>query len=419
MRGRAALVAALMLLAGPAARANDPEASALALADLSPATAAEAGDWRTFAEGAFGGARRRDGGGSDPRRLSLDIRFDHSFSGEWRAVAADRLDADWPAQQPGERAINTLKEAYLSWRLPADTLFDFGRINARYGVATGYNPTDHFRRGALRSVVSISPASLKENRQGSLMLRGQRLWESGALTALYSPKLGRPAAGRDGFDPDWGATNPENRWLLALSQRIGTLAPQFLLYREEGLPPQAGLNLSSLVDDATVAYLEWSGGRAPSLLAQALAEGAGPGAFRNRLSAGLTHTTPGNFSLTAEFEYNGGGLEREAWSALRQGPPAVYGQYRNWLQSTQELPTRQALFFLASWRDALVNRLELSAMLNFDIADSSRRTWLEARYPVERYEFAVQWQRNGGGRLSDFGAAPESRGWQAVLRYYF
>ena len=54
-----------------------------------------------------------------------------------------------------------------------DTLIDLGRINVRNGVALGYNPTDYFRAGAVRAAVSVSPASLKENRQGSVMLRGQ------------------------------------------------------------------------------------------------------------------------------------------------------------------------------------------------------------------------------------------------------
>ena len=46
-----------------------------------------------------------------------------------------------------------------------------GRINVRNGAALGYNPTDFFRSGALRSVVSIDPNSLRENRLGTVMLR--------------------------------------------------------------------------------------------------------------------------------------------------------------------------------------------------------------------------------------------------------
>ena len=59
---------------------------------------------------------------------------------------------------------------------------DLGRINARYGVGYGDTPTDYFRIGANHSIISSDPASLKKNRQGSVMQRGQTLWQSGALT---------------------------------------------------------------------------------------------------------------------------------------------------------------------------------------------------------------------------------------------
>ena len=72
---------------------------------------------------------------------------------------ADRLDMNRMDGISGNRDINTLKEAYLSWQAQPDRVADLGRINARNGVALGYNPTDYFRAGALRSTVSIDPAS--------------------------------------------------------------------------------------------------------------------------------------------------------------------------------------------------------------------------------------------------------------------
>ena len=413
--------AAAALLGTGIARADDPDSSALMLADEAPVVAEQASDWRIFLEGAFGGSvRRRDGATKDNRRLSLDIQYDHALSPEWRAFLADRLDRSWPAQGSGENSINTLKEAYLSWRAQPETMLDMGRVNVRNGVAMGYNPTDYFRGGAVRSVVSISPASLKENRQGSIMLRGQKLWEDGSLTVLYSPGLNRrPSA--DGLSPDVGATNHQNRWLVAVSQKTGGATPQFLIYREEALPTQFGLNLTALISDATVAHVEWSGGHSPSPLAQAL----GPlvpvcrcSSWRNHLSTGLTYSTANKISLTAEYHYNGGGLDETAWNALRQGPLPVYARYRSWAHTVQELPTKQALFFYGTWQDALINRLDFSVMHNFDLTDSSHRIWLEARYHVESFDYAVQWQRNSGPELSDLGAMVESRGWQAVMRYY-
>jgi len=75
-----------------------------------------------------------------------------------------------------------------------------------------------------------------------------------------------------------------------------------------GQSPQPGLNLTALPNDATVVYFEWSGGRAPSLAAQALMR-PDDTAFRSRLSSGLTYTTANNISLTAEYQYNGAALD--------------------------------------------------------------------------------------------------------------
>ena len=123
--------------------------------------------------------------------------------------------------------------------------------------------------------------------------------------------------------------------------------------------------------------------------------------------------------MTGEYHYNGAGLDKAEWNALGQGAPLIYGQYRRWAQSAQELPTRRMLFFYGTWQDALINHLDLSVMHNFDLVDSSRRSWLEARYHVGNVEYALQALRNGGRQTSDFGVIPESISWQLVMRYYF
>jgi hypothetical protein len=405
------------------ALAADPEENALQLADQAPAVVAQASNWRSFVEGAYGGDTQRDGEPvQQDRRASLDVHYDNSFAPGWRAVLADRLDATWPAQSPGQYGINTIKDAYLGWQPRPDAIFDAGRINVHEGVAMGYNPTDYFRVGAVRSIVSVDPLSLKENRQGSMMLRGQSLWDSGSVTALYSPKLS-DEPNSNGYNPDLGATNNQDRWLIAVSQKlIAGVSPQLLLYKEADLPVQLGLNLTGLVNDAMVVYAEWSGGRSPSLLSQALRQYALPHAddtgFRDRLSLGTTYTTTDNLSLTAELQYNGAGMERSGWDALYRQSPIAYGIYRNWLLFVRDPPTTRAVFFYAKWQDALVNHLDLSAMESVDAVDYSRLSWLEARYHFDHYEVALQWQRFSGRPLSDYGAAPQIQSWLALLRYY-
>ena len=409
----------LLLVATAPALADDGDAAALLLADKTATTAEQSGDWRVYVEAAAREARRQGPGlALQGARLSIDARFDKTFAPGWRAVFADRLDMIRMDGVSGNRDINTLKEAYLSWQAQPDRVADLGRINARNGVALGYNPTDYFRAGALRSTVSIDPASLRENRLGSAMLRGQALWNGGSLTALYSPKLAdRPSDAV--FSPDFGATNRRARWLVALSEKLSdALNPQWLLSGGTGESPQLGLNLTALPNDATVAYFEWSGGRASSLAAQALVSRDDP-AFRSRLSTGLTYTTPSKVSLTAEYQYNGAGLDQAGWNALRRGPPAAYGLYRGLVTSIQDPPTRHNVFLYAVWQDALVRHLDLTVMLRYDATDHSRLQWLEARYHWTRVDIALQTQLNTGQPGSNYGALPERRLWQASIRYYF
>lgn len=413
-----ALVLLLAAVTAPAL-ADDGDAAALALADKTTAAAEQSGDWRVYVEAAAREARRQGAGTAlHGGRLSIDARFDKTLAPGWRAVFADRLDMNRLEGVSGNRDINTLKEAYLSWQVQPDRIADLGRINARNGVALGYNPTDYFRAGALRSVVSLDPASLRENRLGSAMLRGQALWNGGSLTALYSPKLADQPSD-SAFSPDFGATNRRARWLLALSEKLSAaLNPQWLLSGGAGQSPQLGLNLTGLPNDATVAYFEWSGGRAASLAAQALIS-RDDAAFRSRASTGLTYTTPGNVSLSAEYQYNGAALDAAGWDALRRGPAAAYGLYRGFVTNLQEPPTRHNVFLYAVWHDALIKHLDFTAMVRYDVADHSRLQWLEARYHWTRVDIALQTQLNTGQAGSNYGALPERRSWQASVRYFF
>ena len=403
---------------------EDPDLKALMLADQAPKTVEQPSNWRSFIEAGVGRSLLRStGSDQNNQRLSVDLQYDNSFAPGWRVMLSDRLDMSWPPQSGDQRSINTIKEAYLSWQASSDQLLDAGRINVRNGVALGYNPTDFFRSSALRSVVSVDPASLKENRQGSIMLRGQQLWDSGSLTALFSPRIS-DQANNAAFNPDVGATNHENRWMLALSQKLSAdITPQWLLFKSEQQPVQFGMNLTGLINDSTVLFAEWAGGRSTSLLTQAYQQQGIPAqndnAFRNRAAVGVSYTTTNKLTLTGELEYNGGALDAQQWDRLRNGPLPLYGVYRNAVQLAQESPTKRSAFVYASWQDALINHLDLSAMTRYDMADASRMWWLEARYHLSHSEYALQWQRNSGNKLSDYGAAPKALSWQLLARYYF
>lgn len=414
-----ALTLLLSLLSAAAAFAEDPDEAALALADKTQTETKQASDWQVVGETALSRSQPRTGGSpAHAQRLSLDVYYDQRFAPDWRVVFADRLDLGWRGGVTEDSFINTLKEAYVTWQPQPDDIADLGRINLRYGVATGYNPTDYFRAGAVRSIVSVNPASLRENRLGTVMLRGQTLWARGSLTGLYAPKLS-DHPNQSPFSADVGATNNQNRWLLALSQKLAEdFHPQWIAYGEQHDPVQVGLNLTALLNDATVAFLEWSGGRGDSLLAQALAL-PDDTRFRSRAAVGATYTAPAKLSVTVEYDYNGAGLDDNGWNTLRQGPASTYTRYRNFVSNLQEPPTKQNAFVFARWQDALLVHFDLSAMQRVDLVDRSRLSWLEARYHWDRVDLALQWQRNHGDAGSEFGALSQSQVWQAVVTYFF
>ncbi len=412
-----ALCAALPALAAdnPAASAPD-DLDALTLADKAPAEQAEPKQpWRLFIEGAGGqGELREDGSHFGIARGSLDVRVDASLTKGLRAVFSDRLDLVHSDGQPPGENVNTLREAYLSWARTDDQNFDLGRVNVRNGAAMGFNPTDWFKANALRSITSPDPAVLRENRQGTVVLQAQQLWSEGALTATFSPRLARSENSAT-FALDAGATNPDNRWLLAGSVKVSDkFSPQLLVYGGEDTPAQVGLNLSGLIGDAAVVYGEFSAGQGVSLISQALGLPEAE-STQKRAALGLTYTTPFNLSLTAEADYSSAGSSAEQWNAL---PVAARQQVLATSQKLQDLPTRREWFVYASWKDMLVRRFDMSGFVRRDSETGSSMWWLEGRYHWERAELALQWQINAGNAGSVYYTVPQQQTLQLVLRVY-
>ena len=415
----------LLLLLGsglPARAANDgpgappDDLDALSLADkASDADARPARAWRLFVEGAVGQGRLR---GSDDKvslyRGSIDFRFDGHLAPGLRAVFSDRLDGiDSDGVPPGDN-VNTLREAYLSWARTEDQILDLGRVNIRNGAATGFNPTDWFKANALRAIVDPDPAVLRENRQGTVVLQGQQLWDRASLTVAFSPKLGR-SPDPETFALNAGATNPSNRYLVAGSYKVSDqFNPQLLVYGGTDIPVQVGMNLSALVTDAVVLYGEIAAGKGQTLVSQALSL-AEPDENQQRASVGLTYTTPFNLTLTGEAEYNSAAPRGDQWDQL---PGQAQQQVLASAQSLQDLPTRSQWFLHAVWKDLWVKRFNLSGFLRQDMQSPSRAVWLEGRYAWDRAEMALQWQAFSGSPGTVFYAVPQRQTVQLVLRIY-
>jgi hypothetical protein len=356
------------------------------------------------------------GGDADAQRASFDLRADDRLAPHWRAQLSDHLDLLWPGTFSDAEQINTLKEAYVSWQ-QTNVSIDAGRINVRQGVGFGYNPTDFLRVDALRFEDSVDPDSLRMTRLGTGMLRSQWLWDSGALTALYAPKLAdHPTLAP--WDPDLGATNASNRWMLSLSQRlIGAWSPQWLLFDTGTGQPQLGLNMTTAIGASTIAYLEFTGGENRPQLDQALQTPAAE-SWHSRLSSGATYTFSNKLSVTLEFEYDAAALSGRQWSALRQRNLPQYGRYLLYLIGKQELPTYFNALAAASRQDLLVQHLDLSAFVRRDLIDSSSLAWTELRYHWPRIDAAFRWQDAHGSPTSDYGVSPIRQSWQLLLDYF-
>lgn len=427
------LLGAGMLLAGPgvAAPAATPatpapasapaDDDALNLADALPESTAQPAPWRGHAEVATGRLRvdalgGRAGAAAQTRRVSLAVQAQGRPAPAWQATAAARLDLDDPAQRGHGHAILSLQEASLGWQPQPEQLLELGRIRVQPGLSLGYNPSDFWRAGTLRSVVTADPAALKTHRLGHVALRGQWLWDGGAFAAHFSPRLARhPSA--SAFSPDFGATNDRQRWLLSLSQRLRPgLQPQLLLAGAAGAPVQLGFNVSGLLGEATIVHLEAAAGRGRSQQAQALGLPE-PARGQTRATLGLSHTTPHKVTLTLEASFDGAAPARADWRALREGPAAPYLAYRGWVAHAQELPTRRQVLAHLRWADALVPRLDLAALLQHAVEDRSRLAWFEARYRFERADLFVQAQATHGAPRSVF--APLPRGGSVGVRGFF
>lgn len=403
------------------ALAADAELDALDL-ESAPvvSTPAAASTSKVFLEGAWGNAAQRYAPASRAfGRVSLDLSYAGKVTPDVRAVLSDRVDYMDPAEAGSDATVNSLREAYVSWQPDGgNNIYELGRINLRYGPAYGYNPTDFFRDGSLRTLTSSNPFSMRENRLGSVMLRAQRLWQGGSMSVAYSPKL-EDRASASGWDLDLGATNNRNRGLVALSTQFSQkLSSQLLLYKEQDQSAAVGANMTALLSDAAVAHLEWS--NASEIDATSRALGLPSAATRhNRFAGGVTYTTLGKLSVTAEYQYNGFGASQQDWAALSTASMPAKAAYLIDALARQELVSRQALMLYVTQKDLFTKDLDLTAFVRVNTEDHSRQSWLELRRHWAKYDLALQWQQHSGKPGSEYGILPDSRIVQVLGNYYF
>ena len=418
----ACLVATVALL--PAARAATDELDALKLeAEPVKDEKAAARATRVFVEAALGRAEQRYGLGSESlRRLSLDVQHASRLAPGWRVGLADRLDIVRPKAGNSDGAVNTLREAFVGWQDEAGGLaVELGRISLRNGPGYGYNPTDFFRAGSQRTVTTVDPIALRDNRMGTVALRAQRLWNGGSLALAYAPKLAsRPSDA--GFSLDLGATNSRHRGQLVWGQKLGEgVSGQLLAFKDGGLPVALGASATALLGEALVSHVEWSTSREPRLIDRAGDRASGARLRRaDRVAVGFTLSISGGTTITAEAQYNGFALDSKQWAAIAaSGGAQQLGNYLLTADKRLDLGARRAVLIYATKKNLFTKSLDLTALVRVNADDDSRLAWIELRYQWESADLALQLQHHHGASLTEFGVLPTSRSLQLVATYRF
>ena len=367
-----------------------------------------------------------------------------AYSGRLNLVAHE--DLGFPNRG---NLTHDLRELHLSVEPRPRDYLDLGRINLKSGVALGFNPTDFFKARAVVDPLTADPSVLRENRLGTLMLRGQHLGDGGSITLVYAPKITDPdPVGDDpyrGFDPLFARTNASNRWLVKGSARLpDDVSPEVLVYGENGRT-KIGANLTQSMGQSTVAYVEWAGGRRLGIVDEALAFGRQTGAipdsapnvvdqggeerFRSQVAIGASYTTESKITFNLEYHYNGAGFSHDDWRHWfaagegRQASSPIARQLwyvRAYAADRQEPLQRHAVFLRADWADVLVPKLEVTGFVLADASDGSTLMQFEANYArSDLWSFGVLAGATTGGRRSNFGSLPRAASLLLTATRYF
>jgi hypothetical protein len=383
-------------------------------------------------------------------RLFLDARLDWALNDTLNVVYSGRLNlrAEDDLPFPGHENIrHDFREGYLAWRVGDGAFLEIGRINLKSGVALGFNPTDFFKNRAVVEPLSADPSVLREDRLGTVMLLGQRVWNGAALTVALAPKLKRASAinfndNLPSFNPMFDRTNADTRILVKASVTLfDDVSPELLFYNEAGRS-SVGLNLTRAFGQSVVGYVEWAGGDRASLVHDAFALGRATGSlpfsfpsiipqsaaspFRNDLSLGASYATESEMTFNLEYHYHQAGFSDADWrnwfgvgAASNASALGALWYIRSYAGDRQEPMARSSVFLRASWQDAFVHDLALSAFVNADTRDGSGIAHVTADYYLSRdWTAGALIDANFGTRHSDFGSLPQSTSVLVKISHY-
>jgi len=440
---RAAFIVALLGAAVPAAAQEDNDLSRIPGAiDSAPAAEAPqaAAHGKYFLEDALGLLSYR-GSFAVPypyavpsrwaNRTSFDMLDTWKLASNLSAVFSDRLSATFAdgVEFPSDVVRNDPREAYLTWEPLPQTYLEAGRINVRNGVAFGYNPTDFFRARTTVSQSSADPGALRENRLGTVMVRAQRIFDGGTVEFVYAPKLHTPArvgAVADPLDPKFDQTNAADRFMAAYSFELEEFSPQILVYHESGRT-KIGFNASHPVSNSIIAYLSWTGGEAPSEIADAIAFGKRTGtlppsipvlpptssshAFRNDVSAGAYWTGEDKETVSLEYNYHQTGFSKRDWKnwfAIGADPAAANEMWfiRGYASDQQDPISQHQMFARVDWSEPFqIEHLDVNGFVMTSIEDGSCLGQFAVGYDLsDNWSVGAYFGGSTGGARSEWGS---------------
>lgn len=413
-------------LGGEAASADTASTNGDWLPDLAAEAPANAADTsprgRSFAEIAIDTAPRHDGRRPDRHLdIGLDWLAELPVGAGWKAHGSGRLDLDtYPGFGLTKRNLSlSLRELSLTGNLAGANL-QLGRINVRDGVATGFNPSDVFRGGALPIRRSQDPARLRESRLGVVAAAVSVHGDWGDLALLATPALST-TSDRHWYDPNWGAVNDGRAqgYLRYTLPQWHNLYANVVAAKADGGTTSHGVNLSTSIGNAIVGYLE----AADTTIAPIAALLDDPAAARRRLrqaALGFTWTGESRQSLTLEHAYNGAGLNRREWlNGSRNAGDDDWNRALTASAWRQDPLNRHSTLVMGQWDRFIAFDADLTCLARFNHDDRSRLGWCEWRYKQDATEWSINLSRFLGDPRSEFGAARQRYAIGAKVRFFF
>lgn len=340
-------------------------------------------------------------------RSVLDFRKEWRVGDQLRLALSNRLES--LEVNTGHGTVrNALREAYLSASVGDSAFVDVGRINLRSGVGLGFNPSDWLREGASLPQTTQNPASQRENRLGTFMLKMQAVQGWGAAHVALIPHLERRPDEESAHGLDLGRTNADPALHLRIAPKVNErISVDLLAYARSGRQPQWGLNTTAVMSDALIAHFEWSAGLREGLVDPSQQRSR---SLHHRVATGFSWTAPNGAVLAMERHLATDALSRDDWNTWRLSTANAIavrlGQLRGERLALQDPLVRDAWFIRVAMNGLLRDPdIDVSAFLRLNPHDNSRLWQLDCSWHANA-QLSLHISAGGfsGGSRSEFGA---------------